>query len=601
MPELNRLRSLTQRRTAMRNEPGDAHHTKVTRRLLGIVVVVVILPLLAAAASQIAIGSDYHAVGDLADIELHTRDVGRHRVELGQYSRGDWSHPGPAQFYALALPYRLSGSTSIGNNLGALLINALSMVGILLLARRRGGVPLLLTAGVGCLLLVRSFGPDFLIEPWNPSMPVLPFGLFLFLVWDMMCGRAWAIPSAAVIGTFCVQTHIGYAPLVLPLAAIGLATFLWAAVRTRDQSLARIDRRSLTWVFAITGGVLVLMWAPPVMEELRPGEGNLTRAIDYFLDGEGEEHTLADGYANVAIQYGVNPEWITGNLRLTAFTSEPDVTAGAPLPVMLLPVLLGTAVWWRRRSADALRLVAVTTVAAGISVLAISRTLGPIYHYRLGWTRVVAMAALLSAVWALWGVLVDRWPWVERRVLVPVALVVLVGLAAAIVPRFARSGPPLERISEEVAELAPEMARDLPPGDGPVILRCDGDEGCIYLAGFVLWFERRGIDARVDNPNGVIASGAPHRLYGGGPVRAVLHVALNAQFYARAAAPDAEVVAYRGDAPTPERGQLGKEILALIADREAGRIGRTEYFYEWSDRIDRMGSAIGVMRERFER
>lgn len=582
----------------MRSEPSEASVATAPRWLLAVVIVLVVLPLGAAAAGQVfAVGGDYHAAGDLADIELHTRDVGQHQVELGQYSRGGWSHPGPALFYALALPYRLSGSSSIGINLGALLINGLSVVGILLLAHRRGGAPLLWAAAVGCALLLRGLGPLFLIEPWNPSVPVLPFGLFLFLVWEITCRGAWAIPVAAAVGTFCVQTHIGYVPLVLPLAALGVASFLWSARRAPDRALGR---RSLVRSAALTAGVLGLMWLPPVVQELRGGTGNLSRSADYFLEGEGEAHTLADGYANVAVQFAASPEWISGHLELTPFTSEPDLVAGAPLPVLLVPFLLGALVWWRRRSASALRLVALTTVAAGLSVLAVSRTLGPIYHYRLGWTRVVSMAAVLSTAWALWTVVVGRWPRVERRLLVPLSLVALVAVAATGVPRFARSGPPLEGFSDDLELLAPELVRELSSGEGPVIFRCDGDEGCIYLAGLFLWFERHRIEAQVDTLGGVVASGAPHRSYDGGPVRAVLHVGLDAGFYARAVEPGTEVLTYLGDPPSAERARLGAEILVLDAEYQAGRLGSEDHFFARSDLIEQMGSGVGVVLEPFE-
>ncbi|MDQ6946968.1 MAG: hypothetical protein M3256_12055, partial [Actinomycetota bacterium] len=167
------------------------------------VITLVVLPLGAAVADQVfAVGGSYNPVDDDAAIELHTRDVGRYQVELGQYSRDDWSHPGPALFYLLALPYRLTGSSSIGNIVGALVINGLSVVGILVLAHRRGGGPLLCISAVGCALLIRGFGPLFLADPWNPLVPVLPFGFFLFLVWEMTCGGVRALPAAAAVGTF---------------------------------------------------------------------------------------------------------------------------------------------------------------------------------------------------------------------------------------------------------------------------------------------------------------------------------------------------------------------------------------------------------------
>ena len=61
---------------------------------------------------------------DHALTELQVRDVGHHPVLVGLYSRGDWSHPGPALFYLLAPFYRLVGGASIGMNLGALAITA---------------------------------------------------------------------------------------------------------------------------------------------------------------------------------------------------------------------------------------------------------------------------------------------------------------------------------------------------------------------------------------------------------------------------------------------------------------------------------------------
>ena len=56
---------------------------------------------------------------DYAYTELLTRDVGHHPVLTGLYSRTDWNHPGPTLFYLLALPYRLTGSASIGIHVSA--------------------------------------------------------------------------------------------------------------------------------------------------------------------------------------------------------------------------------------------------------------------------------------------------------------------------------------------------------------------------------------------------------------------------------------------------------------------------------------------------
>ncbi len=342
------------------------------------------------------------------------------------------------------------------------------------------------------------------------------------------------------------------------------------------------------------------MWLPPIVQEFRPGEGNLRRVLHYFLHGGGQAHPLKDGYANVAVQFAAAPEWVTGHLRLNPFSGEPDPVGGTPLPLLLLPILLGAFIWWRRRSVVALRLLGLAALAAGLCVLAVARTIGPIYHYRLGWTRVVAMVALLTAVWALWEAVVDRWPNLERRLLMPLALTGLLGLTAVGVPRFARTGPLDKGGSDLVALLAPKLAR-LPSTNGPVILRCDGDASCVYGAGFLLWFDRHGINAQAEGPFGVITAGAPHRAYKGGPVRAVLHVSLAAQFYVDSAMPNNKVLAYSGAPPTAGRVRLANRILALTADFQRGRIKSGPYFFEHTELTQRLGSAIGVVSEPFNK
>jgi len=55
--------------------------------------------------------------GDIALIELRTRDVGPHTPLLGSYGRYGFSQPGALWFYALALPYRVLGSRFAGMQL----------------------------------------------------------------------------------------------------------------------------------------------------------------------------------------------------------------------------------------------------------------------------------------------------------------------------------------------------------------------------------------------------------------------------------------------------------------------------------------------------
>src|SRR4029079_3261676 len=133
-----------------------------------------------------------------------------------------WVAPGPGLYYLLAVPYRLTGSSSGSLAFAALSINALAVLGITLIARRRGGLRLLLLTAVFVLLLMRTLGAQFLRDPWNPYVTVLPFLLVLLAAWSIAWGDRCAIPLAAGVGSFVLQTHVGYALVVTVAILAGL-------------------------------------------------------------------------------------------------------------------------------------------------------------------------------------------------------------------------------------------------------------------------------------------------------------------------------------------------------------------------------------------
>src|SRR5262245_56675304 len=189
--------------------------------------IVVLMPFVVLVVALLHIGGRSHAVSDQALDELLTRDVGRYSVLLGPFSRDDWSHPGPAMFYVLAVPYRLTGSRSIGLWIGAALINGSAVATMALVAKRHGGTALMMLTLLGSAIVMHTLGADFLRDPWNPYLPVFLFGALVFLVWAMTCGDAWAFPVATAVASFCAQTHISYLILAFPLLVVGV---VWLTV-----------------------------------------------------------------------------------------------------------------------------------------------------------------------------------------------------------------------------------------------------------------------------------------------------------------------------------------------------------------------------------
>jgi hypothetical protein len=276
-----------------------------SRTVWRVALVLALLPLVISAVTMaITVGNSLHPYGDHAVMEMRVRDVGLHPVLIGLYSRDGWSHPGPILFYLLAVPYRLSGDSSIGLQLGALLINGSAMVGMALVARRRGGTPLLLCTLLGCGLLVRTLGPDLVRDPWVSYITVIPFGLMVMLSWSMTCGDTWALPVGAGVASFLAQTHVGYVALAFPLLAWGALSLMWLAAKRRSKGGAEAGPAAGAVARAgiIAAVVVAVMWLPALIDQVFHSRGNLYNIVHWFQNGK--THTLAQGYRVVGAQFG---------------------------------------------------------------------------------------------------------------------------------------------------------------------------------------------------------------------------------------------------------------------------------------------------------
>ena len=84
-----------------------------------------------------------------------------------------------------------------------------------------------MTALVAVVLLVLTLAndTDLFVNPWNPWVAVLPFFTYLLLAWSLADGDIVVLPWLVGVGTFIIQAHVGYAPLVV---AAGIISALMA-------------------------------------------------------------------------------------------------------------------------------------------------------------------------------------------------------------------------------------------------------------------------------------------------------------------------------------------------------------------------------------
>lgn len=514
----------------------------------------VLLPLVVSAIDLIfGVGGRYLATSDRAGLELLAGDVGHHNPLIGPFSRDGWHHPGPMIYYLMALPLRLAGHRSIGLSLGALAINAASVAGVAFLAKRRGGTPMLLCTLVVAALLLRSLGAEFLRDPWNPYIVVLPLLLLAFLTWSMACGDRWALPVAVAAASFVVQTHIGYAALALPLLAWGVAWVVAIALRRRET--ADLLRPVLV-AAAVAGG----LWLPVLVEQWVETPGNLSRIQDYFADPPEALNSFGDGGRVVLGEFRASPEWLTGAIPPHPFTGEPRVLGSLPLPVLLLPFAAAAAALWRWRPTGGRELLGVTAVLVVAGVVSVARTVGPLYTYRLRWAWVVGTLAGLVVLRGLWeaGRRFGGEAVVRRLPSAALAALVLLSAVSSFAAVEADAPEPQAR-STTLRAVVPSIERRLPPGEGVVVLRADSFAASAYLPGIIRRLERRGVSCRI-----LVESLGEHRRLDAEPVRQRLVVAADADVDALGGRPGLELIAYHGRLSYAER-RARLEALAEVA------------------------------------
>jgi hypothetical protein len=419
-------------------------------------------------------GYHWYPSSDLALEVLRIKDVGgRHTPLIGMQSRLDWSHPGPLMFWLFAPVYRVFGNT--GLLAGAAALNAGAVIGALFVARRRGGLPMLAIVAVLAAVLVHALGPELLIQIWNPWVPVLPFLLYVLLAWSI-AERDWpALPWLVGIGSFVVQSHVSYAPVVFGLGVLALALGAWGSKRAPRHvedagAIATGAQPSPRRWIVLAGIVGVAVWVAPVVQQFTGSPGNLQAIFESFLDPRDPAAGWSTALGVMGRELSFIGPWITGNDAGPFGT----VVTASTLPAILLLVTTATlgALAWRRGARDAGRLAVLAVAGAVLGFVAVSRVTGVLGSYLVRWTWVLAAFVWLSLLWSLWSLLARS---SVTTALAAIALVTVLGLVASTGWSASSVDVPGQQFSDAVARLGPPVARHLHRGKPYRVTAVDTD------------------------------------------------------------------------------------------------------------------------------
>lgn len=439
------------------------------RRPAAVLGAVAALPLVLAAI--VLLWRPWVPVLDMAMTELRVRDVGGRNTPLvGLPGRiGDFpdqgSHPGPWSFYLVAPFYRLAWSTAWGMELASVVINVAAASGVIALGARRFGRRGAIVFAAIVAVAIRGYGLTVLTHPWNPYFPVLIWLLALVAAWCVLMGDHWLAVLVVVATTIAAQTHVPYLAIAIAIDAIVVAWLLWSIVRARRQQDGDGPIRPLAAMLGVGG----LLWAAPLVEQLREDNGNIAKLVTHFAT-EPPDDPIGLGAATRLTSQHFDVFSLTADLftRDDAFVHRAGLSGAFSVGGLIVLLLWAGSVTFalRRRHAGLIALNAVTATALIAGWVSISRIFGKVWFYLTLWMSSAVLLALLSIIWSAWLIATERDRSFDERRLRGLALGVG-GLATVLsVIAAIGHGVPEDDLAEDVRVIMPAVTAALDAHEG---------------------------------------------------------------------------------------------------------------------------------------
>ncbi len=448
-------------------------------------------------AGRAALHLVWRPSGDWAVITLRVEDVLRSTPLTGPYSRFGWNHPGPLLYWLLAAPYHLLGDRPESVLAAAATLNVIAALSIGWVAWRRGRLPLVAIVMTGLAIVEHALGPQILRDPWNPFITLLPLALFVLLAWSVVERDHWAWPALAFVGTFLLQSHVGYLPMLVLVGAAIAGLWWW---RRRDEPGDAISLRRRRAITITTIAVLVACWFPVMVDQFA-GTGNLTEMFRYFTSTDDASVGMAEALRQMARQLSFpSAPWL-GDPELAGNDGALLGTVVTALFIPVIAALLAGLAAWRTRALPALRFQLLVVALAVGGLLATSQVTGILFGWIIRWWWIVAFLWWVAIVWCVWSAAMSfvRSVDLDRAVTTALAAVALLGTLAAtrpVVDATRRTPPPGESTSI-VTEHFLQPVIDALRGKGPVLLESTGSIWGDYSDALRLQLERNDIEVVV--------------------------------------------------------------------------------------------------------
>jgi hypothetical protein len=358
---------------------------------------------------------------------------------LGNFSRWQFQHPGPAYFYFLAGGeflfhdlLRLTPAPFNAQILSAMMLNLVCAAGALAIFRRHFRSPVFPALAALTLALVtyavNSSLPNLmLVSIWPPAWLLANFLFFLAAASAVGVGDLAVLPALAAGGALLAQGHASQAPFVVLISAGACAAGFW---RNRGEGdWRRLLRVNLTRVL-ISVAVIAVLSAPIVMEIRKHDPDNVDAILHYVRSSRRHFNTV--------------PQAVKFCAGFLLFTPDTERWALEPLRGQLLAALgrvwvagfwiaslaLAACAFARRRALSptakpfVLSVLLVSLLAATMFFVWALKLTGEFFAFN----GLFIYALHILNLWTLCGLWTERLPDAWSRWMVPAALVGLTAL-----------------------------------------------------------------------------------------------------------------------------------------------------------------------------
>jgi hypothetical protein len=522
-------------------------------------------------------GATWYLTGDFSHTEFLVRAIPGHPPLIGVAARVQdlGSTPGPSMAYLLYPLYKLFGSTAFALVTAVDVLHLAAIAGAVVVAKRVGGSAIAVLTASGLTVVALALAPRFFLEPWNVWVPVFAFALFLTLVWGLVCEHVALLPIAVAVGSHCVQTHISYTVLVGGLLGGAVVWLAWLCWRT--DRLA--GRHPLRWLL-VASATMIVAWLPPLIEQLRPGTGNLRKLYHQFSDPGAPFVGVRAAVKAMIGRFNLLGPWIVDAQK------DPQSTPNYIGFVLFVALVAVSARWaWKRRERVELSLYVVLSAATVLGLLSTMRIFGVFFEYVVRWMLPLVALWVATCLWSCWLTWRARSPSDDHTLrLVTGAVAICACAATGIgVARAASADVPYQRDSAITNALSAELETTLDPAIRYQINEVDPVALGSVAFGMALELEKQNRVHAGVGPWGV-AGVMPHRVVDADEAGAVLwYVASTPLIDAFNAQPGAVEMAsfdVRSSEEAERSDQLQTELLQVLCD--AGRSDlRNLLFTRW--------------------